>query len=71
MLNQFDATMHDICLTDSDTLLEYAKRDQQGFLLLLTKVLEVAVQHGVTEADLHVQVSNAAYNVPLLGKPRR
>ena len=52
--------------TADQRLLELAKTDQSAVLLLLTKLLEVAVEIGVDERTLRIDVQNAVDNVPRL-----
>src|SRR5258708_367923 len=66
----FDELMRELSLTRDTRLLELAKRNQNKFLLLLLKMIETAVESGITEENLHSDVANAAQRVPRLGHAR-
>jgi hypothetical protein len=66
----FDELLGELSLTVDTRLLEFAKRNRGRFLNLLTKMLETAVEFGVTEPTLHHDVNNACENVPRLGHNR-
>jgi hypothetical protein len=62
----FGELMSDLSLTSDDRLLHLAKTSQHTFLLLLTKMLEVGVEMGLSEERLRLDVQKAVDNVPRL-----
>jgi len=66
----FDELMGQLSLTADTRLLELVKRNSHVFGLLMTKILETAVEHGTHPATLYARVGNALDNVPRMGSTR-
>lgn len=66
----FDELLRNLSLTADSRLLELAQRNPHVFGVLLIKMIETAVESGMSEAGLYVRISNALANVPNLGHTR-